>query len=257
MSPGWTAFTIECIAGSSAGAPAPFRARTAGRAASLRKALALPARSRCGAACASCASVTASATRPRTAASCAWRRAWRVPARPPAGEAWCCGLCKVWRRVGFRARTRGTGAQRTWGHAGALGLTGARRLRGPHVRVRGRALARCAGAKPPPPCACAGPKEVQARGTRPPGSTARTCWRLSALRRTPCCIPRKGGRSLRAHLDQVPLNYPSETVVQPSSTVCGRWEGGDQGPRWRSQRSSHPCRRGSRISSRQARTRRR
>ena len=24
--------------------------------------------------------------------------------------------------------------------------------------------------------------------------------------------------SLRAHLDQVPLNYPSETVVQPSST---------------------------------------
>ena len=25
--------------------------------------------------------------------------------------------------------------------------------------------------------------------------------------------------SLRAHLDQVPLNYPSETVVQPSSTA--------------------------------------
>ena len=24
---------------------------------------------------------------------------------------------------------------------------------------------------------------------------------------------------LRAHLDQVPLNYPSETVVQPSSTA--------------------------------------
>ena len=44
MSPGWTAFTIRCIAGSSVGAPAPFRARTAGRAVSLRKALALPVR---------------------------------------------------------------------------------------------------------------------------------------------------------------------------------------------------------------------
>ena len=32
------AFTIRCIAGSSVGAPAPFRARTAGRAVSLRKA---------------------------------------------------------------------------------------------------------------------------------------------------------------------------------------------------------------------------
>ena len=33
---------------------------------------------------------------------------------------------------------------------------------------------------------------------------------------------RPGGRrsqALRAHLDQVPLNYPSETVVQPSSTA--------------------------------------
>ena len=75
MSPGWTAFTVRCIAGSSAGASAPFRARTAGRAVSLRKALALPAGSRRAAACASCASVIASATRPRTATSCAWRRA--------------------------------------------------------------------------------------------------------------------------------------------------------------------------------------
>ena len=46
MSPGWAAFTIRCIAGSSVGALAPFRARTAGRAASLRKALALPVGSR-------------------------------------------------------------------------------------------------------------------------------------------------------------------------------------------------------------------
>ena len=28
-----------------------------------------------------------------------------------------------------------------------------------------------------------------------------------------------GGKFLRAHLDQVPLNHPSETVVQPSSTA--------------------------------------
>ena len=62
MSPGRTVFTIRCIAGSSVGAPAPFRARTAGRAVSFRKALALPVRSRRAAACASCASATASAT---------------------------------------------------------------------------------------------------------------------------------------------------------------------------------------------------
>ena len=49
------AFTIRCIAGSSVGAPAPFRAWTAGRAVSLRKALALPVGSRRAAACASCA----------------------------------------------------------------------------------------------------------------------------------------------------------------------------------------------------------
>ena len=53
MSPGRTAFTIRCIAGSNVGAPAPFRARTAGRAVSLRKALALPSRSHRAAACAS------------------------------------------------------------------------------------------------------------------------------------------------------------------------------------------------------------
>ena len=28
-----------------------------------------------------------------------------------------------------------------------------------------------------------------------------------------------GDPTLRAHLDRVPLNYPSETVVQPSSTA--------------------------------------
>ena len=36
----------------------------------------------------------------------------------------------------------------------------------------------------------------------------------------PCHAPDCDHRStLRAHLDQVPLNYPSETVVQPSSTA--------------------------------------
>ena len=83
MSPGRTAFTIRCIAGSNVGAPAPFRARTAGRAVSLRKALALPSRSHRAAACAPFASATASATRPRTAASCALRRALVCPGPSP------------------------------------------------------------------------------------------------------------------------------------------------------------------------------
>ena len=81
------AFTIRCIAGSSVGAPAPFRARTAGMAVSLRKALALPAGSRRAAASASCASAAASATRPRTVASCAWRRALACPGPSPL-SAW-------------------------------------------------------------------------------------------------------------------------------------------------------------------------
>ena len=76
-------FTIRCIAGSSVGAPAPFRARTAGRAVSLRKALALPVRSRRAAACASCASATASATRPRTVVPCALRQALACPGPSP------------------------------------------------------------------------------------------------------------------------------------------------------------------------------
>ena len=75
MSPGWTGFTIQCIAGSSARAPRLFRARMAGRAASPRKVFALPAGSCWAAACAACASVTASATRLWTVASCARQRA--------------------------------------------------------------------------------------------------------------------------------------------------------------------------------------
>ena len=75
MSPGRTAVWTRCIAGSSVGAPALFRARTAGRAAAPRKALALPAGSCRAAACAVCTSATAPATRSLTVASCALRRA--------------------------------------------------------------------------------------------------------------------------------------------------------------------------------------
>ena len=62
----------------------------------------------------------------------------------------------------------------------------------------------------------------------------------------------------RSHL-LAPVAAAEDTVSHSpqSRQVCGRWEGGDQGSRWRSQRSSHLCRRGSRISSKRARTRRR
>ena len=62
----------------------------------------------------------------------------------------------------------------------------------------------------------------------------------------------------RAHL-LAPVIAAEDTVSHSpqSRQVCGSWEGGDQGSRWRSQRSSHLCQRGSKISSRRARTRRR
>ena len=103
---------------------------------------------------------------------------------PPVGVAWYCGLRKGRRRVGVRARTRATGPQRMWGPAGARGSTEGQRPRGP----------RCADTGPPPLCACAGLREVRARGTPPPGRTARTCWRLTTPRRTLCHIPRRAGR---------------------------------------------------------------
>ena len=110
MSPGRTASTIRCIAGSSVGAPALFRARTAGRAASPRKVFALPAGSCWAAACASCASFTASAIIPGWPSPALSGGPWCAPARSPFGEAWCCGLCKARRRAGVRAQTRATGA---------------------------------------------------------------------------------------------------------------------------------------------------
>ena len=56
-----------------------------------------------------------------------------------------------------------------------------------------------------------------------------------------------------------PVGAAEDTVshYQQRWQVCGRWEGGDQGPRQRSQRSSHLWQRGSRSSSRRAQTRRR
>ena len=254
MSRGWIAFTIWCIAGSSVGAPAPFRARTAGRAVPLRKALALPIRSRRAAACASCASATASATRPRTVASspwpwpCSWP--WRVPAHPLVGVAWYCRLCKGRRQVGVRARTRATGAQRMWGPAGASGSTEGQRPRGPRVRVRGRVPPRCAGAGPPPQCACAGLREVRARGTRPPGRTARSCWRLSTLRRTPCQIPRRagrcvgGGRAATKGRDGGARGRPISVRGRPGSPAGGRGRGAGSPCRESSAGPPATCRRG-------------
>ena len=61
----------------------------------------------------------------------------------------------------------------------------------------------------------------------------------------------------RSHL-LAPVGAAEDTVSHSPQSwqVCGRWEGGNQGPRWRSQRSSHLCPRGSWISSRRERTRR-
>ena len=42
---------------------------------------------------------------------------------------------------------------------------------------------------------------------------------MDSLRRAMNVIEGGQGTTLRAHLYQVPLNYPSETVVQPSSTA--------------------------------------
>ena len=158
---------------------------------------------------------------------------WRVPAHPPVGVAWYCGLCKGRRRVGVSARTRATGAQRMWGPAGALGSTEGQRPRGLRVRVRGRV--------PPSMRRCRASSSVRLHG--PAGGFGQghaATW------------------AHRAHL-LAPVDATEDTMPHSpqSRQVCGRWEGGDQGSRWRSQRSSHLCQRGSQISSRRARTRRR
>ena len=187
-----TAFTTRCIAGSSVGAPAPFRARTAGRAASPRKLLALPSGSCWVAAWASCASVTASATKTWTVASCARRRALACSGPFPLRRGMVlCAPQGVASGGGQGANTcdrcaTDMGSRRcTW-----IQITAA--TAGPAGPCEGV----CAGAMPPLPCDCAGPQMVGARGTRSTGSTARTCWRPSARRRTPCRTSRRGGRCL-------------------------------------------------------------
>ena len=250
MSPGWTAFTIRCIAGSSVGVPAPFRARTAARAVSLRKALALPVRSRRAAACASCASAGAFVTRPRTAASCALRRALVCPGPSPRRP----GM--VLRALQRAAAGGGQGANTCdrcatdVGSPGARGSTEGQRPRGPRVRVRRCVPPRCSGAGPPPLCACAGLWEVRARGTRPPGCTARTCWRLSTLRRTPCHIPRRagrcvgGGRAATKGRDGGIRGRPTSVGGGPGSPAGGRGRGAGSPCQASSAGPPATCRRG-------------
>ena len=227
-------FTIQCIIGSSVGAPAPFRARKAGRAASLKKALAQPAGLFWGAASAPRAPLSPRPPpgpgQPHPALS---GRHWCAAARSPFGEAWCCGPCKARRRAGVRARTRATGAQRTWGPAGARGFTGGRRPRGPRGYVRGV----CA----PPMRRSKASSSVRLRG--PAGGLGQkhvATWEH------------------RAHL-LAPIGAAEGTMSHFPQRwqVCRRWEAGDQGPRRRLQGSSHRWRRGSRSSSRPARTQRR
>ena len=118
-----------------------------------------------------------------------------------------------------------------WGPADARGSTEGQRPRGSLVRVRGCVPPRCAGAGPPPLCACAGLREVRARGTRPPGRTARTCWRLSTLRRTPCHIPRRvgecvgGGRAATKGRHCGARDRPTSVGGGPGSPAGGRGRG--------------------------------
>ena len=226
------AFTNRCIAGRSVRDPAPFRARTTGRAVLWRKALALPVGSRRAAACPSCAFAAASATRARTVASCAWRRALACPGPSPRRRGMVLrDLQRVAAGGGQGANTcdrcaTDVGCRRcTWIHRGAAPA-------GPAHS--------CEGACAPWMLRCKASSSVRLRG--PAGGSGQghaATW------------------AHRAHL-LAPVDAAEDTVSHSpqSRQVCGRWEGGDQGSRWRSQRSSHVCRRGSRISSRRARTRR-
>ena len=233
MSPGWTAFTIRCIAGSSVGAPAPFRARTAGRAVSLRKALALPVRSRRAAAFASCTSATASPTRPRTAAFCALRRALACPGPSPRRRGM---VLRALQRVAAGGGQGANTCDRCAADMGSRRCTWINRRAAPAGPARS-----CEGVCAPSMRRCRASSSLRLRG--PAGGSGQghaATW------------------AQRAHL-LAPVDAAEDTVSHypQSRQVCGRWKGGDQGSRWRSQRSSHLCRRGSRISCRPARTQRR
>ena len=120
-----------------------------------------------------------------------------------------------------------------WGFAGARGSTEGQRPSGPRVRVEGA----CA----PSMRRCRASSSVRPRGPEAgSGQGHAATW------------------AHRAHL-LAPVEVAEDTVSHSpqSRQVCGRCKGGDQGSRWRSQRSSHLCQRGSRFSSRRASTRHR
>ena len=250
MSPGWTAFTIWCIAGSSAAAPAQFSVRTAGRAVSLRKALALPAGSRRAAACASCASVTASATRPGTAASCASRRALACPGPSP------CRRGMVLRALQSVAAGGGQGANTCDSCATDVG---SRKCTWIHRRAAPAGPARsCERACAPQMRRCKASSSV--RLCRPAGgsgqghaATWEHCAHLLApvaLQRAPCRIPRRGGRCVgggRAATkgrDGGARGRPTSVRGGPGSPAGGRGRGAGDPCRAPSAGPPATCRRG-------------
>ena len=187
----------------------------------MRKAPALPVGSRGAAACASCTSVTVSATRPRTAASCAWRRALACPAPSPHRPGM---VLRALQSVAARGGQGATTCDRCATDVGSRRCTWIHRTVAP-----------------------AGPARSY-EGTCAP--SMRQCKASSSVR---LCGPAGGsGQGYAATWEHcahllAPVCAVEDTVSHSpqSRQVCGRWEGGDQGPRWRSQRSSHLCQRGS------------
>ena len=189
---------------------------------SLRKALALPVGSRRAAACGSCASATACATRPRTVASCARRRALACPGRSPRRRGMVLrALQRLAAGLGQGTNTRDSCAM----DVGSIRCTWIHRRAAPAGPARS-----CEGACAPSMRRCKASSSVRLRG--PAGGSGQghaATW------------------AHRAHL-LAPVDAAEDTVLHSAQSrqVCGRSEGGDP-----------LCRRGSRISSRRARTRRR
>ena len=219
MSPGRTVST-RCIAGSSLGAPAPFRAATAGRAASPRKVLALYAGSCKAPACAACASATAPATRSGTFASCARRRALA-----------CCGPFPFRRGIVLRALQCAASGGVHGANTCDKCATDVGSLRCTWIHRR------AAPAGPAWPC----------EGVCAP--SMRRCSASSSVRRRgPAGGSGQGHAATWEHCAHLlaPVGVPEDTLSHCPQRwqVCGRWEAGDQGSRRRSQRSSHRWPRG-------------
>ena len=172
-------------------------------------------------------------TRPRTAASCAWRWALACPGPSPRRRGM---VLRALQRVAAGGGEGANTCDRCATDVGSRRCTWILRKAAPAGPPR-----LCEGACAPSMRRCKASSSVRLRG--PAGGSGQghaATW------------------AHRAHL-LAPVYAAEDTVLHSlqSQQVCGRWEGGDQGSRWRSQRSSHLCRRGSRISSRRARTRRR